>query len=53
MARPTEKQRDVAVQVTLSKEEKERLEWAASEVGLSVASLLRMTGLKFAKETIG
>lgn len=47
------KARSNRIQVYLSDDELERIEWAAKEVGATRATFLRMGGLRDAKAVLG
>lgn len=53
MADEQKEVRDHRIQVYLSTEELERIEWASKEIGATRATFLRMAGLRDAKAVLG
>lgn len=49
----SDKTRKVSVNLTVSVDEREKLQWAADELGLTLASYVRMAALRDAKGVIG
>lgn len=53
VARKTsDKARKVSINLTVSIDERERLQWAADDLGLTLASYVRMAALRDAKTVI-
>lgn len=50
--KPSKKVRKRQIQIYVSEDEDEQLEWAATEIGIPKASYVRMVALKDAKEVI-